>query len=153
MTARCLPLLVVFLAGCGVSGEPAEPEPLPSVLVQFRLVSPEGTPGAEPFAFDEGTVYLDAEVLASDEDLAPPRIAEVATGVQLDVRFNADAGVRLDQALLNRGDRQVAMVVDSRVWRVIDVRPQLGASVIRATMDLGEREHTRLLEVLEAFWP
>jgi hypothetical protein len=155
--------------GCAGATPPADPggvDPVPmatpspgssggqsEALIAFRLVAPDEASGVEAVTLDGQVIWLESEVMASDDDLARPRFTPREGGWVLDVRFDADSGVRFDQALLDHYGREVALVVDAAVWRVLEVRPQLGASVVRATSNLADGDASRLQQRIDQRWP
>lgn len=156
---RLVRLAMLGLVGLSLGCAPAPPGPAPSAttvparLVEFRMVAEVGASAVEGFEYGGETLQLEREAVASDSDLASLVLTRDEDRWQLDVRFTPTGGVRFDQALLDDAGRQVALVVDSRVWRVLDVRSQLGASVIRATLEIADAEAARLQGLIDTRWP
>jgi len=153
----CALLVGLTSSGCAAATPSPEQAFVPSeaasrALIEFWLVA-EGATGVEAVTLGGDAIRLEPGIVASDDDLARPRFTPQGDGWVLDVRFDAQSGVRFDQALLDHHGRQVALLVESVVWRVLDVRPQLGASVVRATSALAVPDADRLRQAIDQRWP
>lgn len=160
--ARASPLAVVIglallsptLIGCAGEGTPAPPvAPVPDVFIRFHLIEENAVPRLETRVFEGETLHLDAAMLASDPEMQRPRLTPEAGRWSLDVRFTANGGVQFDRAALDHHGRRVAVVVESRVVRVVTVRSQFGASRLLIDLILSEAEASRMQESIDRRWP
>lgn len=153
--ASCFLVVAGFaLVGCAGGGPvPPSSPPVPDVLIRFHLVGEGAGAGLESREFEGETLRLEPQVLASDAELQRPRLTPEGDRWSLDLRFTANGGVRFDQAVWDHHGRRVAVVVDSRVLRVVVARPQFGASRLLIDLVLSEAEAYRMQSAIDRTWP